>query len=225
MEDRYPEKEATSDSQPVAEKSAELLELCSAIVGKTRYVVLFAVAAVLLVAVSLFLQGTWQAILSVWHSWAVALGSRPESTETAIEFLNIVGVMLKAVVFYLIGVGLYGLFIAPLNLSVSLGVETLTDLEDKVLSVLVVIMSTTFLEHFIRWQDPLPTLQFGAALALVIGVLILFQRQSHQASTKSARPEAEQLRAQKDLFEGKQEKFQIPSATPAAETPTESKDT
>ena len=44
-----------------------------------------------------------------------------------------------------IGVGLYSLFIAPLNLTVSLGVETLSDLESKVLSVVVVIMAVTFL--------------------------------------------------------------------------------
>ncbi len=205
-------KQLSSDSQRVADNSTKLFEWCSAIVGKTRYVVLFAVAALLLVAISLFLQGTMQAALSIWHSWAAAFRSQNEPTETAIEFLQIVVVMLKAVVFYLIGVGLYGLFITPLNLSVSLGVETLTDLEDKVLSVLVVIMSTTFLEHFIRWQDPLPTLQFGAALALVIGVLILFQRQSHQADAEHIRPEREQLRAKKDMFEGKEEKFQIPSS-------------
>ena len=209
----------------IAENTSPLLELCSTIVGKTRYVVLFAVAALLLVAISLLLQGTIQAIMSIWHSWAVAFGTRLEATETAVEFLNIVGVMLKAVVFYLIGVGLYGLFIAPLNLAVSLGVETLTDLEDKILSVLVVIMSTTFLERFIRWQNPLPTLQFAAALALVVGAFVLFQRHSHEGKTDHIRSDEEQLRAQKDLFEGKQEKYQIAAIHPLKDNRPESEET
>ena len=109
--------------------------------------------------------------------------------------------MLKAVVFYLVGVGLYSLFIAPLNITVALGVETLTDLESKVLSVIVVIMATTFLEHFIQWKEPLQTLQFGAALALVVVALVLFQSFSHRAKEdqKSHNPDV-QVRAQQEMF-------------------------
>ncbi len=196
------------------EEQSKNLERISALVGKTRYIVLFAVAAVLLVAISLFLQGTIQAIISIWHSWSVTFVTSGESNETSVHFLNIVSLMLEAVVFYLVGVGLYGLFIAPLNLAVSLGVETLTDLEDKILSVLVVIMSTTFLERFIRWQNSLQTLQFGAALALVIGVLVLFQRHSQQAKPEHAHQHADQLRAKMDMFEGKHEKFQLNAIEP-----------
>ena len=59
--------------------------------------------------------------------------SRPaDPVELTVEFLEIVSLMLKAVVFYLIGVGLWSLFVAPLNITVSLGVRTLSDLEAKV---------------------------------------------------------------------------------------------
>lgn len=74
--------------------------------------------------------------------------------------------MLEAVVFFLIGVGLFSLFIAPLNLAVALGVETLNDLEERLISVVVAVLAVTFLQHFIRWEAPPDTLQFGAALAL-----------------------------------------------------------
>ena len=109
--------------------------------------------------------------------------------------------MLKAVVFYIIGVGLYSLFISPLNLTVSLGVETLSDLESKVASVVVVILGVTFLEHFILWEDPLATLQFGAALGLVAGALVLFQQYNHRVKEdqKSHAPEV-QTQAQRRLF-------------------------
>ena len=114
--------------------------------------------------------------------------------------------MLKAVVFYIIGVGLYSLFIAPLNLTVALGVESLYDLESKIISVVIVILGITFLEHFITWTEPVETLIFGAALSLVVLSLVLFQRYTHQAKEdqKMHNPDV-QARAQRELFQEDQE--------------------
>lgn len=179
-------------------------------IGRTRYIVLLAVAAVLLVAISLFLLGTLQAVLSVWHAWSRVLQGELGSTDLTVEFLEIVSVMLKAVVFYLIGVGMYSLFIAPLNLTVSLGVQTLSDLESKVVSVVVVILGVTFLEHFIQWQEPVATLQFGGGLAVVVVALVLFQFYNHRIreDQQTQNPDI-QARAKRDLFQGEQEEFVI----------------
>ncbi len=130
-------------------------------IGRTRFVVLVAVASVLLVAMTLFILGAWMALGGIWREIQAVAGGRVNSTDLTVEFLEIVSVMLKAVVFYLIGVGLYSLFIAPLNVTAALGVETLNDLEAKVVSVIVVIMGVTFLEHFIRWENPNEILMFG----------------------------------------------------------------
>jgi len=182
----------------------------SRIVGRSRFVVLLAVMAVMLVAVSLFLLGTVQAVEGVYHAWEGVIRGTSNNTRLTVEFLEIVSVMLKAVVFYIIGVGLYSLFVAPLNITVSLGVQTLSDLESKVVSVVVVILGVTFLEHFIRWQEPLETLQFGAAAALVVVALVLFQRFAHQAKEdqKSHNPD-EQARAQHALFEEEEEQAAV----------------
>src|SRR3712207_1702507 len=127
-------------------------------IGRSRFVVIVAVIAVMLVAISFFLLGALQAVIAVWNAWSGVMRGDFGGSDLTIEFLEIVSVMLKAVVFYIIGVGLYSLFIAPLNLTISLGVETLNDLENKVVSVVVVILGVTFLEHFIRWEQPLETL-------------------------------------------------------------------
>jgi uncharacterized membrane protein YqhA len=170
-------------------------------IGRSRYVVLIAVVAVLLVALSLFLLGTLQALISIWQAWSQVISGEFSTTDLTVQSLELVSTMLKAVVFYIIGVGLYSLFIAPLNLTVSLGVETLSDLESKVVSVVVVILGVTFLEHFILWEDPLATLQFGAALGLVAGALVLFQLYNHRVKEdqKSHTPEI-QTQAQRRLF-------------------------
>lgn len=178
--------------------------------GRIRFIVIVAVLAVMAVAVSLFLLGSWQAAMSLREAWTQVLQGDKSSANLTVEFLEVVAVMLKAVVFYLIGVGLYSLFIAPLNITIVLGVETLTDLESKVLSVIVVIMATTFLEHFIQWKEPVPTLQFGAALALVVVALVIFQSFNHRAKEdqKSHSPDV-QARAQQEMFHTEREHHEI----------------
>jgi uncharacterized membrane protein YqhA len=181
------------------------------VVGRTRYVVLVAVAAVLLVSVTLFLLGAAQGASIVVQAWADAFQhGKFSSTDLTVEFLAVIGVMLRAVVMYLIGVGLYSLFIKPLNLTAALGIESLVDLETKVISVVVVILAVTFLQHFIRWEDPLGTLQFGAALALVSGALVLFQWNSRQGKefVKEHAPD-EQKQAAGELFHGDREERTI----------------
>lgn len=192
------------------EPAKKRIDRFSQVIGHTRYIVLLAVAAVMLVAISLFLLGTIQALSGVWQAWHTVLSGNLEATELTIQFLEIVSVMLKAVVFYLIGVGLYSLFVSPLNITVSLGVQTLADLEAKVVSVVVVILGVTFLEHFVRWEEPRATLEFGAAMALVVIALVLFQRYSHLAKEdqKMHSPD-EQAKAQQKMFEHQDEQAEI----------------
>ena len=179
-------------------------------IGQSRYIVLLAVASVLLVAVALFMIGVVQAGMGIWQAVKEVMDGHFEALTLTLSFLEIVSTMLKAVVFYIIGVGLYSLFIAPLNLTLSLGVETLNDLEDKIVSVVIVILAVTFLEHFVRWDKPLETLQFGGALALVVAALVFFQRHSHQAKTaqQASNPDLT-ARAKKELFEEDNEQHAI----------------
>jgi uncharacterized membrane protein YqhA len=194
---------------PVSD-ATERVSRFSAVVGRSRFIVVLAVAAVMLVAVSLFLLGTWRAGVSVWHAWESVIRGTADNAELTVEFLEIVSLMLKAVVFYIIGVGLWSLFVAPLNITVSLGVQTLSDLESKVVSVVIVILGVTFLEHFVRWQQPLETLQFGAAMALVVSALVFFQRYAHQTKEDQKKHDPdEQARAQRALFEDEREEHHV----------------
>ena len=179
-------------------------------IGRSRYIVVVAVVAVMLVAATLFILGAFQAVIAVFAAWSRAFSGEFNTSDLTVEFLEIVSVMLKAVVFYIIGVGLYSLFIAPLNLTVALGVESLYDLESKIISVVIVILGITFLEHFITWTEPVETLIFGAALSLVVLSLVLFQRYTHQAKEdqKMHNPDV-QARAQRELFQEDQEEVTV----------------
>ena len=201
---RFPVPDAKPDAHPPTPFSRAI--------GQSRYIVLLAVASVLLVAVALFLIGVVQAGLGIWRAVGVVAGAGQEfqATLLTVSFLEIVSTMLKAVVFYIIGVGLYSLFIAPLNLTLSLGVETLHDLEEKIVSVVVVILAVTFLEHFVRWQQPVETLEFGAALGIVVAALVFFQRHGHEAkAAQQAKAPDVTARAKKELFEEDTEQHTI----------------
>jgi uncharacterized membrane protein YqhA len=204
------ERDGAGDRDPDSDHPTPVAPLARAI-GRTRFVVLVAVAAVLLIAVSLFLFGAVMAVMTVWHAAQALVSGDVRSTPLTVEFLEIVSVMLKAVVFYVVGVGLYSLFIAPLNVTAALGVETLNDLETKVISIVIVIMAVTFLEHFILWQEPDQTMRFGITLAVVVAALVLFQFYNHRASEdqRLEDPKSTQADAQRRMFHRDEEEREV----------------
>jgi uncharacterized membrane protein YqhA len=166
--------------------------------------------SVLVLSIVMFISGSVLAITASWHAGVAIIQGNTSGTELSIEVLEIVTTILKAVVFYLIGVGLYSLFIAPLNLTTALGLTTFNDLEIKIVSVIIVILGVTYLEHFIRWQEPVEILIYGVSLAIVVASLVLFQMHSH----KSARVEVEhdartRATAQRELFHEDHEQREV----------------
>ena len=176
--------------------------LLARVIGRSRLIVMVAVVAVLATAFSLFLLGAVLAAKGIWNAWAQAVMGDIESTALTVRFLEIVTVMLKAVFFYLIGVGLYSLFISPLNLTVALGVKTLSDLEAKIISVVIVILAVSFMELFIAERGDMTVLISAAALALAVIALVLFQWHAHRAGLDHSdhRP-GEVEHAKAELFE------------------------
>jgi uncharacterized membrane protein YqhA len=180
------------------------------LIGRSRLIVFVAVVAVLLCAVSLFLLGAVLAADTVWSAWRDVFQGRIDSSTLTVRFLEIVSVMLKAVFFYLIGVGFYSLFIAPLNLTVALGMETLNDLETKIISVIIVIMAVRFLERFMSGGAGPDLLYEAGALALVTAALVFFKIFAHREGQEHKRQHPDiQERAKRDMFDGAQERHDI----------------
>jgi uncharacterized membrane protein YqhA len=182
------------------------------LIGRSRLIVFVAVFAVLVCAVSLFLLGGVLAADAVWSAWRDVIAGRIEPTDLSVRFLEIVSVMLKAVFFYLIGVGLYSLFIAPLNVTVALGVETLNDLETKVISVIIVIMSVRFLERFIEGEGGLDLIYRAVALSAVTAALVFFKIFTHREG-QERKQERPSRHARRDMFEAEHERQALPVRT------------
>ena len=188
-------------------------------IGRTRYIVLLAVVSVILVSVALFVIGAGLAVQGVWGAALAMLRGELTATSVTVDLLEVVSTMLKAVVFYLIGVGFYSLFIAPLNLTAALGIRSFNDLEIKVVSVVVVIMAVTFLEHFIRWDQAVETLMYGLSLGIVVAALVFFQKHSHSEAREDEHEDARtRIRAQQHMFNDDEEEREIrPDETPSRE--------
>jgi uncharacterized membrane protein YqhA len=180
------------------------------LIGRTRFVVLLAVVSVILLAIALFAVGTVIALQGTWRAVTSIATGDVEGTALSVEMLEIVSIIQKAVVFYLIGVGLYSLFIAPLNVTTALGISSLNDLEIKIVSVVIVILAVTYLEHFIRWQEPVEIVLYGFSLAIVVAALVLYQMHSHRSSRDDQdRDVAARLTAQQELFHGDHEQREV----------------
>jgi uncharacterized membrane protein YqhA len=117
----------------------------------------------------------WSAV-NVYHVVEALLRGEPY-TSGVVGLLHMLDAFLVAAVLLIVAIGTYGLFISPLeDVPDALVVPSLHALKTKFSSVLVLLMTVTFVEHLMAWNDPWNTLVFGGAIAIVAVTLIGFNR-------------------------------------------------
>jgi len=140
-----------------------------------RYALYIPVLGSLVAALAAMVFGLYEVGLTI-----VAMAQNMFLAEKTIKLLLInliegVDVFLLGTAFYLIALGLYELFIDPkLATPDWLHIETLDDLKDKLLSVVVVVLAVQFLAQVLSWDGTRDLLAYGAATAAVILALALF---------------------------------------------------
>lgn len=138
----------------------------------SRHLVLLAVVSSLVAALAVFLWGLVKTA-AVVVSLVRTGGADPL---TVVRFIELMDKFLIAVGLYLFAVGLHELFIEDLDLPAWLVIHDLHDLKGRLSQILILFLAVTFLEHLVAWRDPLGTLTFAAAITLVMGALIAFNR-------------------------------------------------
>ena len=144
------------------------------ILERSRYLVIIAVAFLLVTAVAAFIWGSIQAVTTIID----LINANGKDPTAAVNFIALMDKFLIATALYVFGVSLYELFIADVALPDWLVVHNLHDLKTKLSSVVILVMATTFLEHLLDWENPSDMLLFGIAIALVSATLIAFNRWS-----------------------------------------------
>jgi len=94
----------------------------------------------------------------------------------SLSVIEIIDLFLIGTVSYITAIGLYKLFISDseIQLPMRLKIESLNDLENKIIGVLVAALAVAFLGHAAGGDEPGELLNYGAGIAVVIAALAFF---------------------------------------------------
>jgi len=142
------------------------------LIGGSRFLMLVGILGLLARAVEACF---WSAVNA--YRVLVALLRREQYASGVVGLLHMLDAFLVAAVLLMVAVGTFGLFIAPLsNIPDALVVRDVSALKASFASMLVLLMTVTFVEHILSWNDPWNTLVFGGAIALVSLTLVGYSR-------------------------------------------------
>jgi len=96
----------------------------------------------------------------------------------SLAVIEVIDLFLVGTVAYIAAIGLYKLFIknAETELPMSSKINTLKDLEDKIIGVIVAALAVAFLGRATGVDEPEELLNYGAGIAVVIAALAFFTR-------------------------------------------------
>ena len=140
----------------------------------TRLVFAFAILSTFVASVALLILGA----IETFYTVAALLGFGDHvlsPAETRQHFIEVVDLFLVATIMYVISVGLYQLF-ADSNLPVAtwLRVRSASDLEQKLIGVLITVLGVESLGKVATWDGQTNLLPFGLTTGLLIGALSYF---------------------------------------------------
>lgn len=159
----------------------------------SRYVILLAVVAALLAAMSALIFGalaTMRVVFDLAVSGHALSGDIPSVLHgvkiAAVAFIELIDLILLGTVLYIVALGLYLLFIDPtLEVPEGLIVRDIDDLKQRLLGVIIVLLGVNFLSDVTDWHSTPNFLGYGLAIAgvvLAFGIYIFANHWAHQRS-------------------------------------------
>jgi uncharacterized membrane protein YqhA len=137
--------------------------------AKARYIALFAVLGLVLASTTLLIYGLLAVLQIIWDTISHGELSLDGAQSLAIEFVEMTDIFLLGTVIYIVGLGLYELFVNPeLPLPSWLHITDLDDLKSKLIGVLVVLLGVNFLVELANWDGETDMLKLGVGIGAVI---------------------------------------------------------
>ncbi|MEL7025926.1 MAG: YqhA family protein [Pseudomonadota bacterium] len=141
----------------------------------SRFLMIVPVLGAFLGASTLLIYGGIEAVQLVTATIAEGQVSRSGAKAVAIEFIEIIDLFLLGTVFYIIAFGLYELFIEPdIGLPEWLEIQTLDDLKNKLVKVVIVVLGVLFLGHVVSWDGSTDIVYLGGGISVVVAALTWF---------------------------------------------------
>ena len=151
-----------------------------------RYLLVVPVVGCVLLTAGIVLMGVGRiATAGVQVAQAGDFSAKAAKT-MSLAVIEIIDLFLIGTVAYITAVGLYKLFIGgtEIRLPMRLQIESLKDLEDKIIGVLVAALAVAFLGHAAGGDEASALLSYGGGIALVIASLALFTSQGGKGAGK-----------------------------------------
>jgi uncharacterized membrane protein YqhA len=160
-----------------------------------RYFV--AVASILTILASGFLifAGIWEFTNGIPNILNLLYKPGTHRLELSVHFISAIDLFMVAVVMFVMGIGLFELFVdrdQSISYPYWLKIKDLNDLKEKLIAAAVVVIVITFLKHIVMWENPLETLYFGGAIAIVIVAITLFSKLVVRDESRKKKEESDQ---------------------------------
>jgi uncharacterized membrane protein YqhA len=159
------EERSEHGSWPPAPQEAGLI---MRVFSGSRYFAAFAVFGSFLAAITLYVYGALVVIQTVWETLLTEHVSVEGVQHLQVEFIEMTDVFLLGTVLFIVAFGLYQLFIQP-NLPVPLWlrIQNLDQLSERLIEVVCVLLSVTFLAFAVGRVIPDRTEESAAEVAIV----------------------------------------------------------
>ena len=148
------------------------------VVGATRFLFVAAVAALLVLAALLIIYGTVTVFQSVVDLFTDPEFNTAGTKEITLEAIEIVDIFLLGIAVFILGTGIYTLFIDSVGLPDAMRVGSLGEMKAILASTIIVVIGVGYLGVLFRDGDPLDKGLVGLGAAAVIAALTFYVRSS-----------------------------------------------
>jgi uncharacterized membrane protein YqhA len=146
----------------------------------TRIVFTLAILSTFVAAVTLLVLGTIETFETVFKVLGIG-GQAYGPAEARQHFIEVVDLFLVATILYVISIGIYQLFAdSRLPVAAWLKVRSASDLEQKLIGVLITVLGVEGLARVISWDGLVNLLPFGLTTGLLIVALAYFSVHHHK---------------------------------------------
>ena len=152
-----------------------------------RFLLVIPVIGCILLALGVVLMGIGRIFTAGTQLIQAGDTSSKAAKLMSLAVIAIIDLFLIGTVAYITAVGLYKLFIGSIDvkLPMRLQINSLKDLEDKIIGVLVAALAVAFLGQAAGKDEPSALLSYGGGIALVIAALAYFTSQGDKKVKRS----------------------------------------
>lgn len=150
-------------------------DIIATLLGNSRRLIWFAVGGLFLSSSAILIYGVLLALDIIWHEITHHSLSSYGLEHLMVEFIVVTDALLLGSVLIIVALGLFQLFIDnDLPLPEWLRVSTLDELKAKLLGVVAVLISVSFVGYIVEYEGEANVLEFGLAIAAVIIAVAIF---------------------------------------------------